>query len=64
MLSLLSGTARAGRSQSRGCVRQTLALSELVSFPWSLGTLGSVCTVKVASHPALRFEQSEGRVKE
>ena len=59
---------RVGRSQSshrdRGCVRQTLALSELVSFPWILGTVGSVCAVKVASRSALRLEQSEGRVKE
>ena len=55
---------RAGRSQSWGCMRQTLALSGLISFPLSLGALGSVCAVKVAGRPALRLEPSEGRVKE
>lgn len=52
---------RMGRSQPQGCVRQTLALLGLVSFP--LGALGSVCAVKVASRPALRLEQSEGHSK-
>ena len=45
-------------------MRQTLALSGLISFPLSLGALGSVCAVKVAGRPALRLEPSEGRVKE